>query len=48
MAKGREDELAREKGTGYKKKKHGAGAAVSWPVGESIFGRMPNVFEVEC
>jgi len=42
------DELVREEGTGYEKKKHGAGAAVSWPVGESIFGRTPNVFEVEC
>jgi hypothetical protein len=41
-----EDELVRKEGTGYEKKKHGAGAAVSWP-GESIFGRT-NVFEVEC
>jgi hypothetical protein len=33
---------------GLGKKENGAGAAVSLPVGESIFGRTPNVFEVEC
>jgi hypothetical protein len=39
-----EDELVREEGTGYEKKKHGAGAAVSLPVGESIFGAGRRTF----
>jgi hypothetical protein len=43
-----EDELVREEGTGYEKKETRRGAAVSLPVGEWIFGRTPNFFEVEC
>jgi hypothetical protein len=43
-----EDELVREEGTGYEEKKHGTGLRLQLPVGESIFGRTSNGFEVEC